>query len=76
MNERLHHAASCPGRMAQPVSRREVLRNASNGFGLLALSSLMADRSYAGLSENLSPHADLSPRLANAPLVQQARHLY
>jgi len=63
MNERLHHAASCPGRMAQPVSRREVLRNASNGFGLLALSSLMADRSYAGLSENLSPHA--APRAKN-----------
>jgi hypothetical protein len=41
---------ACPGRGARPLSRREVLRYASDGFGLLALSALMADKSYAGLT--------------------------
>ena len=31
-------------------TRREMLRQTSSGFGLLALSALMADRSYAGLA--------------------------
>jgi hypothetical protein len=32
----------------QPATRRELLKTASNGFGFLALSALMAERSYAG----------------------------
>ena len=32
-------------------TRREMLRRTSTGFGLLALSALMADRSYAGLAQ-------------------------
>ena len=41
--------ASCPGMIAAPRSRRELLRAAGNGFGVLALAGLMADRNYAGL---------------------------
>ncbi|MCH2212697.1 MAG: DUF1501 domain-containing protein [Fuerstiella sp.] len=37
-------------------SRRDMLRNASNGFGLTALSSLLADRAYAGLSDGAVQH--------------------
>src|SRR3989454_189690 len=37
----------CPGCRAAGLSRRDVLRRTSNGFGLIALSALMADRSYA-----------------------------
>ncbi len=33
----------CPGRLASPLSRREILGRASNGFGLIALTSLMAE---------------------------------
>ncbi len=40
--------------MSGDVSRREILKQASNGFGMLALSSLMADRAYAGLAG--APH--------------------
>ena len=32
-------------------TRREMLRRTSTGFGLLALSALMADRSYAGFAQ-------------------------
>jgi len=32
------------------LSRREVLGRASNGFGLMALSALMADKSFAGIA--------------------------
>ena len=46
----------CPGYGPSPLTRREMLRYASNGFGMLALSSLMADDAYAGLSGDLRPH--------------------
>ena len=32
------------------VTRREMLRQTSTGFGWLALAALMADESYAGLT--------------------------
>lgn len=56
MNDHSSRKSWCPGRVAQPLSRRELLQNASNGFGLLALSALMSDRTYAGLAESLEPH--------------------
>src|SRR5436309_15805999 len=34
----------------EPVSRREVLRRSSNGFGFMSLAALMADQAYAGVS--------------------------
>src|SRR5688500_13086607 len=40
---------SCPGRVPEPVSRRELLKTSATGFGMLALSALMADEAYAGL---------------------------
>jgi len=33
------------------LTRRDMLRQTSTGFGMLALSALMADSSYAGLSQ-------------------------
>ena len=41
---------SCPGCVGVPVTRRELLRQTANGFGITALSALMADPAYAGLS--------------------------
>ncbi|MBM3831964.1 MAG: DUF1501 domain-containing protein [Verrucomicrobia bacterium] len=47
----------CPGARPVPRTRREFLRTTSNGFGLLALAGLMADRAFAGLSSNApAPH--------------------
>ena len=36
-------ANTCPGRLPTPLSRREMLTSTSNGFGMLALSALMAE---------------------------------
>src|SRR5882672_6247409 len=50
-----------PMRPTQP-SRRDALRFASNGFGLMALSALMADEAYAGLAAS-KPH--FAPKVKN-----------
>src|SRR5688500_7294579 len=54
-------SASCPGRATSPVSRRDLLRSTANGFGLLALSALMADRAYA----DTPPAPHFRPRARN-----------
>ncbi len=38
-----------------PLSRRQLLERCSNGFGMLALSSLMAGNDYAGLAHAAEP---------------------
>ena len=58
---------SCPGFTNKPVTRRDLLKTASNGFGLLALSALMADKSYAGLSGPRGP--DFPPKAKNVILL-------
>ena len=52
-----HSNRRCPGAVPQPRSRREFLQTASNGFGLLALASLMAERGKAQQSDTAQqPH--------------------
>ena len=48
------------------LSRREMLRQASTGFGWLALSALMADRAYAGGTQDPGdgPLAEKPPHFA------------
>lgn len=53
----------CPGCSAAPLSRREVLKLASNGFGMLALSALMAREGHAGVRGARVPH--FRPRAKN-----------
>lgn len=48
----------------QPVSRRQILRTASGGFGMIALSNLLATRSFAAPS--FPPH--YQPRAKNVIL--------
>lgn len=50
----------CPGYLKSPLSRRALLQSASTGFGYLALSALMGDRSYAGVT---APH--FTPKAKN-----------
>ena len=57
---------SCPGCVGVPVTRRELLRQTANGFGITALSALMADPAYAGLSGPLKPH--FPPKVKNVVL--------
>ena len=55
--------APCPGYLEASMSRRQMLTYASNGFGLLAASTLMADDAYAGLAEQRGPH--FAPKAKN-----------
>lgn len=41
---------------ARTLSRREMLLTASNGFGVTALSALLADPAYAGLANGATQH--------------------
>jgi len=46
----------CPGRVLPALSRRELLKHSATGFGMMALSALMADEAYAGLVVPERPH--------------------
>src|SRR3984893_1440576 len=61
MNQR-SPKTECPGCAAMPISRRDALKYASSGFGLIALSALMADKAYADLA---TPHVRLDPKVKN-----------
>jgi hypothetical protein len=53
---------NCPGCCATPPSRRDALKAASNGFGLMALAALMADRAYADITAR---KPDFAPKVKN-----------
>ena len=52
----------CPGRVPTTISRRELLKTSANGFGMMALSSLLSDPSYADVA---LPQPHFSPRAKN-----------
>lgn len=45
----------CPGRVPAMISRRDMLKTSANGFGMVALSSLLVDRSRADVVA-VGPH--------------------
>jgi hypothetical protein len=47
---------------AEAMTRRQMLRNCSTGFGLMALSSLMADRAFGAVA---TPGPHFAPRARN-----------
>ncbi|MEO8658271.1 MAG: DUF1501 domain-containing protein [Bryobacteraceae bacterium] len=53
-------SGKCPGYFSTLASRREWLRTASNGFGYLALSAMMAERSFPA-----TPGTHFAPRAKN-----------
>ncbi len=53
----------CPGRRETTTSRRGFLKNASAGFGWLALGGLLHDPAFAGDPQSLTTH--LVPRAKN-----------
>ena len=53
---------NCPGCADSPLSRRDALKYASNGFGMLALSALMADKSYA---DQITQKPHFAPKVKN-----------
>ncbi|MDR3639365.1 MAG: DUF1501 domain-containing protein [Isosphaeraceae bacterium] len=48
---------ACPGRLPSPLTRREMLATTANGFGLLALSGLLADTASAAHTTHFAPKA-------------------
>ena len=63
MAKKKNNHSGCPGYLRTPLTRREALKVASNGFGMLALSALMADETYAGLANHKGPH--FAPKAKN-----------
>ncbi len=51
-----NYSCSCPGRFSAPVTRRQMLKQSCNGFGLTALSALMADSTFAHAARGPAPH--------------------
>ena len=60
------HINSCPGRIAAPLSRREMLTASANGFGMLALSGLMSQPARAAAVGGASaPGPHFAPKVKN-----------
>src|SRR5215475_14470592 len=55
----------CPGRSSVPPTRRALLRSGANGFGLLALSALLRDRTFAAPPAADSPRPHFAPKARN-----------
>jgi uncharacterized protein DUF1501 len=57
----------CPGHVTGVLTRRQMLAASANGFGLFALSALMADRAYSGAARQPAPH--FPPKAKNVILL-------
>src|SRR5436190_16737442 len=55
----------CPGRLAAPHSRREMLRTTANGFGMLALAGLLNEHVAAAPQAARNPLPHFVPRAKN-----------
>ena len=51
---------ACPGYVSLPLSRREMLQRSAGGFGMLALSALLAEYGHAQ-----EPRPHFAPRAKN-----------
>lgn len=54
MTKRVLGQSGCPGRLSLPMSRRQMLAASGNGFGLLALSALMAEQTSAASASTMA----------------------
>lgn len=46
----------CTGHVSAPISRRDMLKHSWNGFGMVALSALMAEKGYGASEKHQLPH--------------------
>lgn len=75
MSQREH----CGNFRSAGMTRRELLKNAACGFGSVALAALMADRSFAGLSQTAQLDAEITAQIGNhhfPPKVKRIVYLY
>ena len=66
MTQGIKEQDGCPGCIGTPLSRRRMLSLSANGFGLTALSALMAEDAYAGLVP--TPPTHFQPKVKNVIL--------
>ena len=66
MTQRNKEQGVCPGCLGAPLTRRRMLSLSANGFGLTALSALMAEDAYAGLVP--APPTHFQPKVKNVIL--------
>ena len=66
MTQRNKEQGVCPGCLGAPLTRRRMLSLSANGFGLTALSALMAEDAYAGLVP--TPPTHFQPKVKNVIL--------
>ncbi len=66
MTQRIKEQDGCPGCIGAPLNRRQMLSLSANGFGLTALSALMAEDAYAGLVP--TPPTHFQPKVKNVIL--------
>lgn len=66
MTQRNKEQGACPGCLGAPLTRRQMLSLSANGFGLTALSALMAEDAYAGLVP--APPTHFEPKVKNVIL--------
>jgi hypothetical protein len=66
LNRYLSPITQCPGRLTGPLTRRDMLRTAANGFGLVALQGLLAEScAVAAPSAATSRLPHFAPRAKN-----------
>lgn len=74
------HSDHCGRYRSSGLTRRDVLRNAACGFGTVALSALMADSAYAGLTStegvDKTPNSLLPRPTHYAPKVKRVVYFY
>ena len=66
MTQRNKEQGVCPGCLGAPLTRRRMLSLSANGFGLTALTALMAEDAYAGLVP--TPPTHFQPKVKNVIL--------
>ena len=66
MTQQNKEQGDCPGCLGAPLTRRRMLSLSANGFGLTALSALMAEDAYAGLVP--TPPTHFQPKVKNVIL--------
>ena len=66
MTQKNKEQGECPGCLGAPLTRRRMLSLSANGFGLTALSALMAEDAYAGLVP--TPPTHFQPKVKNVIL--------
>ena len=63
MSHNPKHSIGCPGRLPGALTRREMLKTTSNGFGWMAFTALLTDKTHAAVSRAPAPH--YAPQVKN-----------